>query len=295
MPIFPSGEGEKATKLMSRQQGEGQTALVTGASSGIGLELARQFAADGYDLVLVARSADALARLASEITRDFHVKATPIAFDLGRPNAGRELAHVLGQRALAIDVLVNNAGFGATGPFAEGSTDTQAGMVDVNVRALVELTHELWPRILGNRRGGVLNVASTAAFQPGPFMAVYCASKAFVLSFTEALWEEARGTGVHVTCLCPGYTESGFHARAGTDKVRLAHGQAMSSARVAAEGYRAFRANRRVRITGVVNAFMARSAAITPHALVLRIARFLLTGASAVSPSPAAGSAKRTE
>lgn len=253
--------------------------LLTGASSGIGLELARQFAACGYDLVLVARSGGALERLATDLAREFHIKATAIACDLGQPGAGREFARTLDQRALAIDVLVNNAGFGASGPFAEGSTDTQIGMVDVNVRALVELTHELWPRILRSNRGGVLNVASTAGFQPGPFMAVYCASKAFVLSFTEALWEEARGTGVHVSCLCPGYTESGFHARAGTDKVRLARGQAMSAAQVAEIGYRAFQANRRVKITGLANAFMARSAAMTPHALVLRIARFLLTAA----------------
>jgi hypothetical protein len=267
--------------MSSQRRGEGQTALVTGASSGIGLELARQFAADGYDLVLVARSADALERLAAGLAREFRVKAAAIAFDLGRPDAGRELVRTLDQRALAIDVLVNNAGFGATGPFAEGSTDTHVGIVDVNVRAVVEVTHELWPRIVRNKRGGVLNVASTAAFQPGPFMAVYCASKTFVLSFTEALWEEARGTGVHVTCLCPGYTESAFHARAGTDKVRLARGRAMSSAQVAAEGYRAFQANRRVKITGLTNALMAHSAAITPHALLLRIARFLLTGARA--------------
>jgi short-subunit dehydrogenase len=263
--------------MSGNRTGQGQTALVTGASGGIGLALARQFATDGYDLVLVARSAGALERLAADLARDFGIKATPITFDLGRPNAGRELVRTLDERGLAIDVLVNNAGFGATGAFAEGATDTQVGIVDVNVRALVELTHELWPRILRNRRGGVLNVASTAAFQPGPFMAVYCASKAFVLSFTEALWEEARGTGVHVSCLCPGYTESGFHARAGTDKVRFARSRAMSSAQVAAEGYRAFRGNRRVKITGLANAFMARSAAVTPHALVLRIARFLLS------------------
>jgi short-subunit dehydrogenase len=153
----------------------------------------------------------------------------------------------------------------------------QVGMVDVDVRALVELTHELWPRMLQKNRGGVLNVSSLAAFQPGPFMAVYCASKAFVLSFSEALWEEARGTGVHVSCLCPGFTESAFHARAGTDKVRLARGRVMSAAQVAELGYRAFQANRRVKIPGLANAFMARSAAITPHALVLRIGRHLLT------------------
>jgi short-subunit dehydrogenase len=263
--------------MAPRRRGESLTALVTGASSGIGLELARQFAADGYDLVLVARSAGALERLASELARDFHIKATPITFDLSQPNGGRELVRTLDARALAVDVLVNNAGFGATGAFAEGSTDTHVGIVDVNVRVLVELTHELWPRILRNRRGGVLNVASTAAFQPGPYMAVYCASKAFVLSFTEALWEEARGTGVHVSCLCPGYTESAFHARAGTDKVRLAGSRAMSAAQVAAQGYHAFRTNRRVKIAGLANTLMAHSAAVTPHALVLRIARFLMT------------------
>jgi short-subunit dehydrogenase len=265
--------------MAGERKGHGQTALVTGASSGIGLELARQFAADGYDLILVARSAGALERLAAELARDFRIKATPIACDLGRPDAGRALVRMLDERALAVDVLVNNAGFGATGALADGATDTQVGMVDVNMRALVELTHALWPRILRNGRGGVLNVASTAAFQPGPFMAVYCASKAFVLSFTEALWEEARGTGVRVSCLCPGSTESAFHARAGTDKVRLARGPAMSSARVAALGYQAFQANRRVKITGLGNAFMAYSAAVTPHALVLRIARFLMTAA----------------
>ncbi len=255
----------------------GQTALVTGASSGIGLELARQFARGGYDLVLVARSAAALEKIAGELAREFRISATPVPWDLGKPNAGRALVQALDQRRLAIDVLVNNAGFGATGAFDGGSTDTQVGIVDVNIRALVELTHELWPRILRRNRGGVLNVASVAAFQPGPFMAVYCASKAFVLSFSEALWEEARGSGVHVSCLCPGYTESAFHARAGTDKVRLARGKPMSSARAAELGYRAFQANRRVKIAGLANALMAHSAAMTPHALVLRITRFLLT------------------
>jgi short-subunit dehydrogenase len=278
--ISLAGDAQEEAPIMSTQHGgNGQTALVTGASSGIGLELARQFAAGGYDLVLVARSTGALERLAADLGREFGVKTTAVTCDLGQPNAGRELVRTLDRRSLAIDVLVNNAGFGATGAFAGGETDVQVGIVDVNVRALVELTHELWPRILRKGRGGVLNVASTAAFQPGPFMSVYCASKAFVLSFTEALWEEARGSGVRVSCLCPGYTESAFHQRAGTDKVRLARGSAMSAAQAAELGYRAFEANRRVKIAGLANALLARSAAVTPHALVLRIARFLLTRA----------------
>jgi uncharacterized protein len=263
--------------MSSQRKGDGQTALVTGASSGIGLELARQFAADGYDLVLVARSAGALDKLAADLAREFRITATPAACDLGRPNAVKELVQTLEQRALTIDVLVNNAGFGAAGAFADSSAETQLGIVDVNIRALVELTHALWPRIIANKRGGVLNVASTAAFQPGPFLAVYCASKAFVLSFTEALWEEARGTGVHVSCLCPGATETAFHARAGTDKTRLLRANVMSAAKAAALGYAAFQANRRVKITGLVNAVMAHSAAVTPHAIVLRIARGLLS------------------
>ena len=133
---------------------------------------------------------------------------------------------------MTIDVLVNNAGYGTTGPFAESDSAAQLGMIDLNVRALVELTRLFWPEILQNKRGGVLNVASTAAFQPGPFMAVYCATKAFVLSFTEALWEEARGSGVNVSCLCPGATESAFHKRTGTENLRLMRGRMMSAGRV---------------------------------------------------------------
>ncbi len=160
--------------MAHRRIGEGQTALVTGASSGIGLELAHCFAKDGYNLVLVARSGEALEKAAAKLAGEFHVRVIPIALDLGRPDAGAQLAETIGERALTIDVLVNNAGYGTTGPFNESDLQTQLGMIDLNVRALVELTHLFWPGILKNKRGGVLNVGSTAAFQPGPFMAVYC-------------------------------------------------------------------------------------------------------------------------
>ncbi len=263
--------------MVQRRIGEGRTALVTGASSGIGLELARCFAKDGYNLVLVARSGEALDKAAANITGEFHVKIVPVAFDLGRPGAGAELAQTLGKRALTIDVLVNNAGYGATGPFADSDPAAELGMIDLNVRALVELTRLFWPEILKNKRGGVLNVASTAAFQPGPFMAVYCATKAFVLSFTEALWEEARGSGVNVSCLCPGATESAFHKRAGTGNLRLMRGGMMSASRVAQLGYGGFQANRRVIIAGTGNALMARSVAFLPRSLVLRVARQALS------------------
>jgi short-subunit dehydrogenase len=255
--------------------GRGQTALITGASSGIGLELARRFAADGYDLVLVALPGGAIETIAEEIARTFGARVTPIACDLGEPNAVQDLVRRLDQCSLTIDVLVNNAGFGAAGPFEAIAADTQPGIIDVNIRALVELTHVLWPRILRARRGGVLNVASVMAFQPGPFMAIYCASKAFVLSFSQALWEEARKTGVHVTCLCPGVTETPFHARAGTNRLRVTR-RGMSAAQVADIGYRAFQANKRVKVTGVADAAMARLVAILPGRWVLRRVRRLL-------------------
>ncbi len=262
--------------MAQKRKGEGQTALVTGASGGIGLELARCFAADGYDLVLVARSAGALETAAASIAAEFRVNAVPIARDLGQQDAGAGLAQTLRERGLGIDIAVNNAGYGTAGAFETRDINSQLGMVDLNVRAVVELTHLFWPQMLKNKRGGVLNVASTAAFQPGPFMAVYCATKAFVLSFTEALWEEARGTGVNVSCLCPGVTVSGFHKRAGSENLLLHRGGMMSAARVAKLGYRAFQANKRVEVAGTLNALMASSVAFTPRALVLRVAREIL-------------------
>jgi uncharacterized protein len=257
--------------------GDGQTALVTGASSGIGLELARCFARDGYNLAIVSRSAVALDAAAKSLTGETGAKVVPVAHDLSQQGAGTRLAEMLSGRGIGIDVLVNNAGFGAAGAFETSKLEDQLGMVDVNVRALVELTHLFWPAMLKNKRGGVLNVSSTAAFQPGPNFAVYCATKAFVLSFTEALWEEARGTGVHVSCLCPGATESAFHKRAGTENLPLMRGGMMTAARAAELGYGAFQANRRVKITGMGNTILANSVAYTPRAIVLRVSRLLLT------------------
>jgi short-subunit dehydrogenase len=263
--------------MPDRRKGEGQTALITGASSGIGLELARCFAEDGYNLVLVSRSAEALEAEAAQLAREFNVSAAAIARDLGQLNAGTELAQTLGERSLNIDVVVNNAGYGAAGAFDGSDLSAQLGMIDLNVRAVVELTHLFWPRILKNKRGGVLNVASTAGFQPGPFFAVYSATKAFVLSFSEALWEEARGTGVNVSCLCPGATESAFHKRAGTENLRLLRAGVMPAARAARLGYRAFQANQRVKVAGTGNALLAGSVAFTPRAIALRVARQLLS------------------
>ena len=255
------------------RRGDGQTALVTGASGGIGLDLAECFARDGYGLILAARSEGALKQEAERLVKQYGVAAVPIAIDLEVQRAGHRLADEVRARGLAVDVLVNNAGYGIAGAFDTSDETSQLGMIDLNVRALVELTHAFWPQMLERRRGGVLNVASTAAFQPGPLMAVYYASKAFVLSFSEALWREAQGTGVHVSCLCPGPTASKFRERAGTGKTRLTTlGTPVTSMSVADAGYRAFQENQRVLITGTRNRMVANLVRFLPRRRVLDIA-----------------------
>lgn len=247
---------------------------MTGASGGIGVDLAECYARDGYDLILTARSGDALQSVAKRLSGTFEVKATAIANDLGAIGGGKKLADEIAKRGLSVDVLVNNAGFGHAGALTTAPLATSLGMIDLNVRALVELTHIYWDDILKQGRGGVLNVASTAAFQPGPLMAIYYASKAFVLSFSEALWEEARGTGVKVSCLCPGATASGFRERAGTGKTNLAATmKVMPSMPVAEEGYRGWRKNKRVVITGARNRVGAELVRFVPRSAVLRLVR----------------------
>ncbi|HEY1629898.1 MAG TPA: SDR family oxidoreductase [Rhizomicrobium sp.] len=252
------------------RKGEGQTALVTGASMGIGVDLAECFAKDGYDLILTARSEAALREVAARLASTYKIKATAIALDLGAIGGGTKLAGEIATRGLSVDVLVNNAGYGVAGGFDGSAASEQLGMIDLNVRALVELTHIYWPHMIANKRGGVLNVASTAAFQPGPLMAVYYASKAFVLSFSEALWKEGEKNGVHVSCLCPGPTASNFRERAGTGNTRLSRvGTPMSSMSVARMGYRGFKDNRRVVITGARNKLLARLAPFMPRGMLL--------------------------
>ena len=254
------------------RKGEGQTALVTGASMGIGVDLAECFAQDGYNLILSARSAAALDDVAQRLAAAHGITATAIPGDLGIPGGGTTLASAIDARGLQVDVLVNNAGYGIAGAFNGSDRANQLGMIDLNDRALAELTHIYWPRMLANKRGGVLNVASTASFQPGPLMAIYYASKAFVLSFSEALWKESEGTGVHVSCLCPGPTVSKFRERAGTGKTRLSRsGEPMSSAEVAKQGYAGWQANKRVVITGARNAILARLVPFLPRRTILGI------------------------
>jgi len=262
--------------MAQTRTGEGQTALVTGASAGIGVDLAECFASDGYNLILAARTESALREVGDRLAKQYGITATAIAADLQAIGGGRRLADEIAKRGLTVDVLVNNAGFGHAGAFNGSDAAVQLGMIDLNDRALVELTHIYWPGMLQRNRGGVLNVASTAAFQPGPLMAIYYASKAFVLSFSEALWEEASGTGVKVSCLCPGPTVSKFRERAGTYKVRLSKaGTPMPSMTVARMGYDAWQSNTRVIVTGARNRLMASLVRFMPRTMILKAVRNL--------------------
>jgi short-subunit dehydrogenase len=252
-------------------------AIVTGASAGIGRELARILAREGHDLVLVARREAQLTELAEELKTRYDAASTIAAVDLAAPDAAEEVMAVLAGRA--VDVLVNNAGFGGVGAFSTRSRDDDMRMVAVNVVALTDLTKLVVPGMVQRRRGRVLNVASTAAFQPGPFMAVYYATKAFVLSLSQALAEELSGTGVTVTCLCPGPTESEFHAIAGTDAQPLTATPLTMSARSVAEaGYRAMMRGKLVEIPGLHNKVGAQSIRLAPRRVVLKIVRRLHPG-----------------
>lgn len=232
-------------------------------------------AREGHDLVLVARREPELRALADELGSRYGAASTVVTVDLAAPDAGEQLLAAVGPQA-EVDVLVNNAGFGGVGAFATRDADTDLRMLAVNVVALTDLTKRFLPGMLGRGRGRILNVASTAAFQPGPFMAVYYASKAYVLSLSQALAEETSGTGVTVTCLCPGVTESEFHAVAGTDAQPLTSGPlSMTAEAVAEAGYRAMVRGKLVEIPGLHNKVGAQSVRVAPRRAVLKIVRRL--------------------
>jgi short-subunit dehydrogenase len=254
-----------------------ETVLITGASSGIGRELAKCFAADGCRLILLARKRHALQELADELRKTHKTQSEILPADLAEPSApGNIFAHLQGH-GTKVDVLVNNAGFGAQGQFAQLPADRQLDMLQVNITALTHLTRLLLPAMIARRHGGVLNVASTAAFQPGPGMAVYYATKAFVLSFTEAIAEELKGTGVIVSALCPGPTDTNFAAEANARFSNLFKKRAMSAEAVARIGHGAFRQGRVVAIAGLRNQLLAFSVRLAPRSLVRKIAKALNT------------------
>jgi short-subunit dehydrogenase len=252
-----------------------ETVLVTGASSGIGLELARCFAGDGCRLVLVARKGPALETLAGELRKAHKIQAQIITADLAHPEAPVRLLAHLQSAGLKVDVLVNNAGFGAQGKFVELPLARQLEMLQVNMTSLTHLTALLLPGMIERRRGGILNVASTAAFQPGPGMAVYYATKAYVLSFTEALAEELAGTGLTVTASCPGPTATNFGTAAGMRTLGMVKKIQMSAEAVARISHRDYRAGKVVSITGFQNKLSAFLVRLFPRAMVRKVTKRL--------------------
>ena len=223
--------------------------------------------------MLLARSAPKLQTLADELSRAYKISATVLAMDLSVPGAADEIARTLAERRIVIDMLINNAGFGTHGAFARENSVEQSRMLQVNVVALTMLTRFLLPGMIERRRGRILNVASTAAFQPGPLMAVYYASKAYVMSLSLALTEETAGTGVTVTCLCPGPTRTGFQERAQMGKSRLfGVTSVMSSADVARAGYDALLAGRALVVPGMANKIGAQSVRFVPRRVAAKIA-----------------------
>jgi short-subunit dehydrogenase len=251
-----------------------RTALITGASGGIGEELAGIFAARRFDLVLVARDAARLRAVGEALTGRYGVRYTALPADLSVNGAVAELVGELEHRGLVIDVLVNNAGFATYGQFKDLDLGDEMRMIQVNIAALAELTRRLLPGMVERRWGRILNVASTAAFMPGPLMAVYYASKAFVLSFSEAIGEELRGTGVTATALCPGPTRTGFQSRAGMEESKLVRGRTiMDAATVAREGYAGLMRGQAVVIPGLKNRLQILAPKFLPRRLIPGIVR----------------------
>ena len=252
------------------------SALITGASSGIGLELAKVFARDKVNLILVARSESKLQDLAVSLKNEFGITAHVLAKDLSNYNVAKEIFDWCNQNNITADYLVNNAGVGDFAFFANSEWHKQEQMINLNITALTYLTHLFLPGMVQRKFGKILNVASTAAFQPGPAMSVYFATKSFVLHFSEAIADELQGTGVTVTALCPGATESGFQSAAAMEDSKLFKGKKVPSSKVVAEyGYRAMQKGKRVAIHGTMNYIMANSVRFAPRNLVTKIARYM--------------------
>jgi uncharacterized protein len=246
-----------------------RTALVTGASAGLGKELAKLFAADGHDVVLVARSLPKLEELAAELKKVHGIEAHAIGADLGELSGASVIAEQVSGRGLSIDFLVNNAGFGSNGAFLDLDVGRELQMVDVNIRALVELSHRFGRPMRDRGFGRIMNIASTAGFQPGPFMSTYYATKSFVISFTEALAFELEGTGVTVTCHCPGATATEFASTAGNEKSRLFQRSGVAEAtEVAAHAYRAMMKGQLLSIHGTLNWVAMEALRFSPRSMI---------------------------
>lgn len=264
-----------------------QTALITGASSGIGAELARLFARDGMTLVLVGRNAKRLQNLASQLATDYDVPIHTLAEDLAKPEACARIEQFLNDRGLTLTHLVNNAGLGSFGPFAESDPERQRAIIDVNITAMADLTRRLLPGMVQRGRGRILNVGSIAAHLPGPLMANYYASKAWVLWFSLALADELRGTGVTVTVLSPGTTRTRFFDRAGMDEQGVFEGfTTLEAANVARAGYRAMKKGRREVIPGLAYKTISLLLHVIPRRLATRLMGSMMAGRGKQNSTP---------
>lgn len=252
-----------------------KTVLITGASGGIGRDFAELFARNGYDLIIVARSADRLQALANDLGDRYATAVVVIAQDLATPTAAHALFDAVTAQGLQVDELVNNAGFADYGEFVKSDLAKQEAMMQLNMGTLTSLTRLFLPQMVARRYGRVLNLASTAAFMPGPLMAVYYATKAYVLSFSEALASELEGTGVTVTVLCPGPTQTDFQARAEMGESKLVQNRdgMMASMAVAEQGFDALQAGKTLTIPGAMNRVQAMMPRFLPRRMVPGIVR----------------------
>jgi short-subunit dehydrogenase len=253
------------------------TALITGASNGIGLELAKIHASKGGDLVLVARNKSKLDELKIALEKQFGVSVYIICKDLSAINSAQEVYEETTRRNIQVDYLINNAGFGDFGIFTETDWDKELQMIHLNITTLTLFTKLYLQDMVKRRSGKIMNVASTAAFQPGPTMAVYCATKAYVLSFTEAVSNEVSDKGITITALCPGATETGFQTAGGMDESKLFKGKKLPTAKEVADyGYTSMIKGKTVAIHGIMNYIMSNSVRFIPRALVLKVSRKIL-------------------
>ncbi len=251
-----------------------KTVLITGASNGIGLELARVHASKGDNLVLVARSKAKLDELKTELEKQYKISVYTIGKDLSALNSALEVYNETIEKKIQIDYLINNAGFGDFGMFYETDWNKELQMINLNITTLTQFTKLYLKDMVKRKSGKIMNVASTAAFQSGPTMAVYYATKAYVLSFSEAVDNEVRDKGVTVTTLCPGATESGFQAAAKMEESALVKGKKLPTSKEVAEyGYNAMMQGKTVAIHGIMNAIMANSVRFTPRSIVVKLTR----------------------
>jgi len=252
-----------------------KTALITGASEGIGYELVKLFAKDGYDCVLVARNKQKMDQLAAEVEKNFGITTRVIAKDLSLPESAQEIFDELNAAGVPVDVLINNAGLGLCGDFAKSDMNMNMHLIQVNLLTLTKLTWLFLPGMLKRKSGKIMNVGSIASFAPSPNFALYNASKAYVLFFSEALREELKGTGVSVTCLCPGATATQWQARAGAVGIRLNKVRIVDAKIVAETGYKGLMKGKRVVVPGLDNKITVLSSQLAPRAMILKVAKFL--------------------